>query len=131
MRVRIYLVEDSPIIRDNLAESLEELAGARVVGWASTENEAIDWLTNKSSSWDLAVIDLFLLQGSGLNVVTRCKERSFRQKLVVLTNYATPAIRERCLALGADAIFDKSTELDEFTRYAAEEVERMVGTTNW
>lgn len=125
MRVRIYLVEDSPIIRDNLAESLEELAGARVVGWASTEKEAIEWLTQKNASWDLAVIDLFLLQGSGLNVVTRCKDRNFRQKLVVLTNYATPAIRERCLALGADAIFDKSNELDEFFAYCIAETTQV------
>jgi len=131
MRLRIYLVEDSPVIRDNLAESIEELAGARVIGWASTETEACDWLVENAASWDLVVVDLFLLQGSGLNVVKRLTERDLKQKVVVLTSYATPAIRERCLALGADAIFDKSTEIDEFTRYTAEEVERTVGATRW
>jgi CheY-like chemotaxis protein len=131
MRLRIYLVEDNPVIRDNLAESLEELAGARVVGMSTTENEASSWLTSNPGSWDLAVVDLFLLQGNGLGVVTRCRDRNFKQKIVVLTNYATPAIRERCLALGADAVFDKSNELEEFTRYAREEVERASGDTNF
>lgn len=131
MRLRIYLVEDSPVIRDNLAESLEELAGARVVGWASTEAEACGWLVDNPGSWDLVVVDLFLLQGSGLNVVKRLTERDLKQKVVVLTSYATAAIRERCLALGADAIFDKSTEIEEFTRYTAEEVERTSGATRW
>ncbi len=131
MRLRIYLVEDSPVIRDNLAESLEELAGARVVGWASTEAEACDWLVENTGSWDLVVVDLFLLQGSGLNVVKRLTHRDLKQKVVVLTSYATAAIRERCLALGADAIFDKSTEIEEFTRYTAEEVERTSGATRW
>ena len=30
----------------------------------------------------------------------------------MLTNYATNDIRERCVRLGADAVFDKSHELD-------------------
>lgn len=131
MRLRIYLVEDSPVIRDALAESLEELVGARVVGSASTENEATQWLEANPSNWDLAVVDLFLLQGSGLNVVKSCGNRALRQKVIVLTNYATEPIRQRCLAAGADAIFDKATEIDEFTRYATEEVERVAGETGW
>lgn len=131
MRLRIFLVEDSPVIRDNLAESLEELTGARVVGSASNEDEARQWLTDNAAGWDLAVVDLFLLQGSGLNVVKSCSSRALRQKVVVLTNYATPPIRQRCLALGADAVFDKATEIEEFTRYAVDEVERVTGSTHW
>lgn len=131
MRLRIFLVEDSPVIRDNLAESLEELTGARVVGSASNEDEARQWLADHPAGWDLAVVDLFLLQGSGLNVVKSCSNRALRQKVIVLTNYATPPIRQRCLALGADAVFDKATEIEEFTKYAVEEVERVAGSTHW
>ncbi|MDB5891548.1 MAG: hypothetical protein JWP47_2379 [Polaromonas sp.] len=131
MRVRIYLVEDSPVIRDNLAESLEELSGARVVGWASAEEEASSWLAKHGASWDLAVIDLFLRPGSGLNVVKGLRNRGLKQKVIVLTSYATPAIRQRCLELGADAVFDKATEIDEFTRFAIDEVERVTGATRW
>jgi two-component system OmpR family response regulator len=131
MRLRIYLIEDSPVIRNALAESLEELVGARVVGWASTEAEATEWLAAHPNDWDLAVVDLFLLQGSGLNVVKSCSGRALRQKVIVLTNYATEPIRQRCLAAGADAIFDKATEIDEFTRYAIDEVERVAGETGW
>jgi hypothetical protein len=42
------------------------------------------------SAWDLAVVDLLLLQGSGLNVVKSCSNRELRQKIVVLTGYAPP-----------------------------------------
>jgi two-component system, OmpR family, response regulator len=131
MRLRIYLVEDSPVIRDTLSESLEELVGARVVGWASTEAEACQWLANNPTQWDLAVVDLFLLQGNGLNVVQSCGNRALRQKVVVFTGYATPPMRKRCLASGADAVFDKSTEIEEFTRYATTEVERVLGETRY
>ena len=36
------------------------------------------------------------------------------RKVYVLTNHATADLREACVRLGADAVFDKSTELDEF-----------------
>ena len=127
MSLKIYLVEDNPLIRDDLAEYLEEMAGAKIVGFSATESEATAWLTTHRSAWDLAVVDLFLLQGNGLGVVTSCSSRETRQKVVVLTNYATPAMRERCLAAGADALFDKSSELEEFTRYAVNEVARSTG----
>jgi len=131
MRLRIFLVEDSPVIRNALSESLEELVGARMVGWASNEQDAMKWLAENPSDWDLAVVDLFLLQGSGMNVVKSCANRELRQKIVVLTSYATPQMRERCLAAGADAVFDKSTEIDEFTTYAIDEVERVSGETRY
>jgi two-component system OmpR family response regulator len=38
--------------------------------------------------------------------------------MVLLTSYATPEIRRQALALGADAVFDKSTELVELFEYA-------------
>jgi DNA-binding NarL/FixJ family response regulator len=65
----------------------------------------------------MVVVDLFLLQGSGLGILSRCAQRKPTQKVVVFTNYATPDIRRRAVALGADAVFDKSLELDDFLAY--------------
>jgi two-component system OmpR family response regulator len=131
MRLRIYLVEDNPVIRKNLTEWFEDLENARLVGYSTTENEARAWLVKNKTAWDLAVVDLFLAQGSGLGIVKSCRDRNLKQKLVVLTNYATAEIRERSLALGADAIFDKSNELEEFLRYAMDEVERQQEQTRF
>jgi DNA-binding NarL/FixJ family response regulator len=39
--------------------------------------------------------------------------------VVVLTNYPTQEMRRRCLALGADAVFDKSNELEAFFEYCS------------
>ena len=38
-------------------------------------------------------------------------------KRVVLTNYATSDMREKCKALGAHRVFDKSTDLDDLVSY--------------
>ena len=116
----IYLVEDNDAMRHSLIAMLREFAQLEVAGSSGTEQEATDWLKAHGDQWRLAVVDLFLLQGSGLGVVTSLRQRKPWQKIVVLTNYATPDIRRRSLALGADAVFDKGKELDAFFAYCTD-----------
>lgn len=117
MKLRTYLVEDNPTIRENLIATLEELADVEAVGIAETESAGTDWLQQNPDAWDLAIVDLFLRQGCGLGVLTACRERQPHQKIVVLSNYATPDIRSRCAQLGVDAVFDKSNEIDALMDY--------------
>jgi DNA-binding NarL/FixJ family response regulator len=116
MKPIAFLVEDSKTIRDNLVPTLEDLVHASVVGYAATEGEAVDWL-KANAKWHLVIIDLFLSEGSGLGVLIAVQGRGPAQRAVVLTNYPTKDMRRRCMALGADAVFDKSTELEEFIEY--------------
>lgn len=126
MALITYLVEDNQTILDNLIETLEEIASVRVVGHAATESEARRWLSLHEGRWQLAVVDMFLREGSGLGVLTGCRQREPHQKVVVLTNFATADIRQRSMTLGADAVFDKSNELDEFFAYCIAETARTV-----
>lgn len=113
-------MEDNPTIRENLIDTLLELADIEPVGFAETEAEGIAWLTNPHNQWDLAVVDLFLRQGSGLGVVAACQGRSTEQKVIVLSNYATADVRHRCRELGVDAVFDKSNEIDALLDFCME-----------
>ena len=117
MAIITYLVEDSATIRENLISTLEEIAPVKVVGFAETEQEASAWLLAHDSDWKLAIVDLFLKEGSGLGVLKGCQNRNADQKVIVLTNYATSDIRRRCAELGSDAVFDKSNELEELIDY--------------
>ena len=117
MKLKTYIVEDNPAIRDALIATLEELAKVENVGVADTEDEGKAWLINNPTAWDMAIVDLFLKQGSGLGVLAACKERTSKQKLVVLSNYATADIRRRCTLVGVDAVFDKSSEINELVNY--------------
>lgn len=117
MPLIVLLVEDNKTIRDNLIPTLEDLVNARVVWAAETEVDALSLLAQHPDEWDLAVIDVFLKQGSGLAILARCQERHPDQRVAVLTNYATQDTRRRCLALGADAVFDKVNDLDAFLAF--------------
>jgi two-component system OmpR family response regulator len=112
LRLKTYIVEDNLTIRENLVGTLEELTCIVAVGYADAESEARRWLIENVDGWELAIVDLFLKQGSGLGVLQECLGRRPDQKMVVLSNYATADIRKRCMQLGADAVFDKSNEID-------------------
>jgi two-component system OmpR family response regulator len=120
MALITYIVEDSATIRENLISTLEEIAPVKVVGFAETENEASRWLLANNGDWQLAIVDLFLKEGSGLGVLKGCQNRKDYQKVVVLTNYATDDIRRRCAELGSDAVFDKSNELEQLLDYCSD-----------
>lgn len=117
MTFRAYIVEDSSTIRDNLIATLKELAQFEPVGTTESEHEARRWLA--ANDWDLCIIDLFLREGSGMNVLEACRRRAPGRKIVVLSNHSTRDVRWRCQQLGADACFDKSTELEELVAYCA------------
>lgn len=112
-----FIVEDSPVIRQNLVATLEEWAPVQVVGFAERADEAIEQLTRGTAACDLAIIDVRLKQGSGVDVLTALRMQRSPMRRVVLTNYATPPVREQCLALGADRVFDKSSDVEQLLDY--------------
>jgi CheY-like chemotaxis protein len=119
--LRTYFVEDNATIRENLVATLEELTCVRSHGWADAEEAATRWLGEHAGDWDLAIVDLFLRQGSGLGVLQACRTRDRTQRVVVLSNYATADMRRRCAQLGADAVFDKSNEIDALIDYCMQQ----------
>jgi DNA-binding NarL/FixJ family response regulator len=119
-KLKTYLVEDSPVIRENLIATLEELAPVEVVGTADNEASAITWLGAHRGLCDLVIIDIFLKGGSGLGVLASPLLKATGAKVVVLSNYATADMRRKCLELGADRVFDKSNEIDSLVSYCAD-----------
>ncbi len=116
--LRTYIVEDSQVIRENLIATLEELVPIEVVGTAEDESSAVKWLTQPgNANVDLVIVDIFLKSGSGLGVLKVANALPQKHNLVVLSNYATPDIRRKCLELGASKVFDKSNEIDALILY--------------
>ena len=117
--IKAFIVEDSPVIRENLIAALEELAPVQVVGTADDEPTAVNWLGTGDHACDLVIIDIFLKRGSGLGVLRAASGLRRPMSLVVLSNYATPDMRRKCLDLGANRVFDKSNEIDALILYCA------------
>lgn len=120
MAAKAFIVEDSPAVRLALSEALLELADVQTIATASNERDAVKWLRTANEAWDLAIVDLILEgQGSGLGVLRALRERDPARQVVVLTATASPAVREQCLALGSDQVFDKAMESDALIAWCA------------
>ncbi|MCH8857728.1 MAG: response regulator transcription factor [Proteobacteria bacterium] len=119
--LKAFIVEDSPVILENLIATLEEVAQVEVVGSVADEAGAVRWMKrDPDTTADLFIVDVFLRSGTGLGVLQAAQQLGVRARRVVLTNYATEEMRRRCASLGAERVFDKSRELDDLISYCAE-----------
>jgi DNA-binding NarL/FixJ family response regulator len=107
MAVRVFLVDDSKSMQELVAGVLESVGGFEIVGSASNETSATEWLLRHQGGWDLAIVDLLLGEGTGFTLVSRCNKEP-GGAVLVFSDFVTPAVRERCIRLGADGVISKA-----------------------
>lgn len=105
----VLVIEDSAMIRDSLVEIINADKRRQVTATTDTEQNAIDIVHR--GNIDIAIIDLQLRQGSGVGVLQQLARDTDVLK-IVLTNFSSPQMRQRCLDLGANYYFDKSREFE-------------------
>lgn len=106
MAVRVLIVEDTKPMQELIRDLLDSVGGFEVVGLASSETSATEWLLRHQGGWDLAIVDLLLGEGSGFTLITRCNKEP--GAVVVFSDFVTPAVRQRCIRLGADGVISKA-----------------------
>ncbi|GAA4343694.1 response regulator transcription factor [Pigmentiphaga soli] len=105
--LKVFLVDDSPLICQRLSTLLGAIPGVQVIGTAATQDEARQLESNHA---DVAIVDMQLRDGSGINVLRNISASGRAIVPIVLTNYADAQFRRQCLQEGARFFFDKSTE---------------------
>jgi DNA-binding NarL/FixJ family response regulator len=113
VEVTVFLVEDSPAIREALIQRIEEDGRFRVIGCAETAADAIAQLDRRLPK--VIIVDLHLKQGTGYDVLAH-RAKSDKEKVtkaVVLTNFGSASHRRHAMELGADGFFDKSMQFEE------------------
>jgi CheY-like chemotaxis protein len=125
--IRVLVVEDSPHMQEALKDLFATVAGYEVVASFDNETSATEWLLLHTDDWQLALIDLLLKEGSGFSLVQHCRKSERPGKIVVLSDFVTPVVKDRCLELGADAVFTKG-EAAEFALFLETLKRELVGT---
>jgi DNA-binding NarL/FixJ family response regulator len=102
----VFIVEDSPVVRQRLVALLDETAGVCVVGEADTPKDAVEGILRTRPDWVL--LDVQLIGGTGIDVLRQVRARVPDTTFVVLTNLANVHYRKCCIDAGADHFFDKT-----------------------
>ena len=107
MSIRVLLVEDIKATHELIAELLQFVGGFKVVGSYTTEMHAMQWLHDHEDGCDLVVLDLMLREGSGFSVLGALSSRP-GPKVVVFSEFASPAVVRKCRSMGAEDAISKS-----------------------
>ena len=110
-KIKVFIADDSLIVREHLVTMLEELAGIEIAGQAGNVAEAISAI--RLLKPDAVILDILMPGGSGIDVLENIKQNDSTLVVIVLTNYPYPIFRQKCLQAGADFFLDKSTEFDQ------------------
>ena len=110
-KIKVFIADDSLIVREHLVTMLDELAGIEIVGQAGTVTEAISAIRNLQP--DVVILDIGMPGGRGIDVLENLKQSDSALLVIVLTNYPYSGYRQKCLQAGADFFLDKSTEFDQ------------------
>ncbi|MEC3767164.1 MULTISPECIES: response regulator [Cupriavidus] len=117
--LNVLLIEDSAVLRGMLLEYLKDFPFIENVDWADTEALALRLLG--AGKYDVAIVDLQLRQGNGINVLRAMQRAGTETVRIVYTNHAQLEMyRRQCAEAGADYFFDKSLELEQVFRVIEE-----------
>lgn len=106
---RVYLVEDSPILAKLLVGLLEAETDVHVIGQADAASTATEEIVRLAP--DLAIIDLNLRVGTGIDVLRGIGNTGVTPICIVLSNHSSAPYRKAALEAGAHYFFDKSFEI--------------------
>ena len=99
MKNKILLVDDHPLVREWLANLINEEADLEVCGQAGNAREALDLIGKLSPR--MAVVDISLEGGSGLELIKDIKAQHPKVNTIVLSMHDETLYAERAMRAGA------------------------------
>jgi DNA-binding NarL/FixJ family response regulator len=108
--MKIFVVEDSAAVRERLVEMIREIADIEVVGEAESYEQAVAGIL--ATRPDVAILDVNLAEGSGIDVLANVKQELPGLRGIVLTNYTSPQHAKASADAGAEYFLDKSVDFE-------------------
>jgi DNA-binding NarL/FixJ family response regulator len=102
---KVLVVDDHPAVREALTIRIAAQPDLEVCGEAADANEAFRLAA--ATDPDVAVIDIGLNEGNGIDLIKRLKARNSRLRAIVWSMYSEDLYAERALRAGAMGYINK------------------------
>jgi DNA-binding NarL/FixJ family response regulator len=112
--VRILVVDDHPIVRFGIRQMLDADPSLSICGEADSGHAALQRI--ESSHVDLAIVDLSLRDGSGLELIRAMRELDPALRILVLSMHDEALFAERALKAGAHGYVMKQESVTDLVR---------------
>ena len=103
--IRILIVDDHPVVREGLAIRLSAEPDLQVCGEAEGLTDALRLIEQQQP--DVAIVDILLKDGNGIDLVKEIRSRFPHFKILVLSAYQESLYAERALRAGASGYLNK------------------------
>jgi DNA-binding NarL/FixJ family response regulator len=124
-RNRVLIVDDHPAVREALALRIGRQRDLEVCGEAADASETLRLVAETQP--DVAVIDLSLRAGDGLDLIKRIKDRHHPIRMLVWSMHSESLYAERALRAGALGYINK----EEATDKIVEAIRRVLAGKVW
>jgi DNA-binding NarL/FixJ family response regulator len=111
LRMRLFIADDSEILRSRLCDLLSEIEAIQVVGQAANAVETIEAIEDLKP--DIVILDIRMPGGDGMLALEKIKKGTNPPKVIMFTNYPYLQYRKKCLDAGADFFFYKANEFEK------------------
>jgi DNA-binding NarL/FixJ family response regulator len=98
-KARVFLVDDHPLVREWLTNLIHQQPDLSVCGESETAAEALEAIIKLKP--DVAIIDISLKGGSGIELIKNLKATEARVAVIVLSMHDESLYAERALRAGA------------------------------
>jgi len=119
--LKVFIADDSALVRERLAELISEIEGMEVVGQAGDAPEALEAIQHLRP--DVVILDIRMPGHNGIHVLEAIKKSPAAPVVIMLTAFPYPQYRKKCLEVGAEYFFDKATEFE----HVAQVVKQLAG----
>ena len=107
--MKVLVADDSQLIRRRLVDRLLRVPDITIAEAVDTDDALRQLMTFKP---DIAVLDIRMPGGGGIKALTEIKKNFPGITVMVMTSYPYAEYRQKCLEMGADFFFEKSTEFE-------------------
>ena len=122
--MRLFIADDSEILRERLVEILSEIESVEIVGQKGDTVKAIEAIERLKP--DLVILDIQMPGGNGIMVLEKLKKMEAPPVVIMFTNFPYLQYRKRCFDSGADYFFYKSTEFEKLIDVIRESAKAQV-----
>jgi YesN/AraC family two-component response regulator len=109
--MKIVIADDSSLLRDRIKSLLNGLKEKLVLYEAENGVEALNLIKDKKP--DLVILDIRMPEMNGIEVLKRIRELKMKTKVCILSNYAYPIYKKKCLEAGADYFLSKTEDFED------------------
>jgi YesN/AraC family two-component response regulator len=113
MMLKVFIADDSTLVRERLATLISEIEGVELVGQAGDAREALEAIQHLRP--DVVILDIRMPGNNGIQVLEAIKKSAAAPVVIMLTAFPYPQYRKKCLEAGAEYFFDKAAEFEQVT----------------